>query len=218
MRYPLSRLPKAIGMILDYELRIRRRQKTPTCLTVKAANTYAYYMKGEIDKVGFIVEVDLVLKKGSVNPNLIDRLQCSQNHQVANYLINWGSWNGDLSSRSGLVNSDKSERVLNRNQSVIRCYLERQSNNVIGDVLFHPDDVPSSIPQIELNDRERSLMFVFAKLSGTEQAIALTRLNTSQEEISILLKKKAIKESRGGHAITISGLAAQSDNPTLDRW
>lgn len=218
MRYPVSRLPKAITMALDYEICKRRKWRLPTALTVKPANSFSYYMSGVVDKVGFVLETCLILRKGDIDPRLGKRLQFCKDNQTVNYLINWGSYNGDLVTRTGTVNTDKTDRSIEKNNAVTKCYIDRNTNLMYGEVFFREDEMIPKIRQVELTDRDRELMFALGKLSGNEQAIALTRMSASVDELSSLLERKAIKHVRSGYAVDLPGLAAQSDEPKLDRW
>jgi len=218
MIYPVSRLPRAIVMALDYEIIKRRKWRLPNVLTVKPANSFSYYMQGIADKVGFVLETSLILRKGDIDPQVGNRLQYCKDGQTVNYLINWGSYNGDLVTRTGLVNTDKNERPIEKGNAVTKCYVDRNNIRIFGEVFFREEEMLPRIKQIELSDRDRELMFALARLNGSEQAIALARMSASRDEIESLLERKAINHARSGYTIDLPGLAAQSNEPKLDRW
>jgi hypothetical protein len=218
MKYPVSRLPKAISMALDYEICKRRKWRLPNSLTVSSANSFNYYMRGVVDKVGFVLETSLILQQGDINPRIANRLQYCKDKLTVNYLINWGTYNGDLVTRTGVVNTDKIDRPIEKGNAVTKCYVDRNNNQITGEIFFREDEMLPKIRQIELSDRDRELMFVCGRLHGSEQAIALVKLSASKEEIKSLLERKAIKHAKSGYAVDLPGLAAQSDEPKLDRW
>jgi len=218
MRYPISRLPKAIQMALDYEICKRRKWRLPNVLAVSPANSFMYYMQGITDKVGFVLETALTLRQGDIDPRLGSRLQYSKEKRTVNYLINWGSYNGDLATRTGTVNTDKLERPIEKGNAVTKCYVDRHTSHIYGTVFFREDEMLPRIRQVELTDRDRELMFALGRLNGNEQAIALVRMSATGDEIASLLERKAIKQARNGYAVDLAGLAAQSDEPKLDRW
>lgn len=218
MRYPIIKLPRAVDMVVEYELCARRRYRKPTTVKVESAETFTHYCKGIQNKTGFVIDLSLDLKKAPIDPHLVNRLQTIKGKSVANYVIQWGSVNGDLSVGSGIVNVDKSVKPINPGTVIIKGYVDRHDTTISATAYFHPKNAPPVIPDIELTDRERVLMFVFAKLSGTEQAVALSRLDATYDEISALLNKQAIRHSRGGYEITLVGMSAASENPGVDRW
>lgn len=218
MRYPIIKLPRAIDMVIEYELCTRRRYRKPTTLKIESAETFNYYCKGVPNKTGFVIDLSLALKPAPIDPHLMSRLQTIRGKNVANYVIQWGSVNGDIAVGNGIVNVDKSIKAINPGTVIIKGYVDRKDVGISATAYFHPKNVPPSIPEIELSDRERMLMFIFDKLSGTEQAVAMSRISVGYDEISSLLNKQAIRHSRGGYEITLIGMSAASENPGVDRW
>jgi hypothetical protein len=223
MRYPIIKLPRAVDMVIGHELCIRRRYSKPMTIAVETAENFTYYCKGIQGKTGFVIDISLALKKAPIDPHLVNRLQTIKGKNVANYIIQWGSVNGDLSAGSGIVNVDKSIRPINPGTVIIKGYADRpdESKNkpaISVTAYFHPQNALPIIPEITLSDRERTLMFVFAKLTGTEQAVALSRLNATYEEIFALLNKQAIRHARGGYEMTLIGMSAAAEKPGVDRW
>lgn len=218
MRYPIIKLPRSVDMVIGHELCTRRKYRKPTTMRVETAETFIYYCKGIQNKTGFVIDISLALKKAPIDPHMVNRLQTIKGKVVANYIIQWGSVNGDLSAGSGLVNIDKSIKPINPGTIIVKGYVDRLDTTISATAYFHPQNAVPIIPEINLSDRERTLMFVFAKLSGTEQAVALSRLNTTYEEISALLDKQAIRHSRGGYEITLIGMSAAAEKPGVDRW
>jgi hypothetical protein len=218
MRYPIAKLPKAIEMVIDYELCSRRKYRKPITIKVDTAETFNYYCKGIQNKIGFVIDLSLILKQAPIDPGLMNRLQAIKGKSVANYGIQWGSANGDLSVGSGIVNTDKTLRPINPGTVIVKGYVGRTDHIISATAFFHPSNAMPIIEDISLSDRERMLMFVFAKLSGTEQAVALSRLNTTYDEIAALFKKQAIRHNHGGYEITMVGMSAASEYPEMDRW
>lgn len=218
MKYPIIKLPRSVDMVISYELCTRRKYRKPTTIKIETADTFTYYCKGIQNKIGFVIDLSLNLKKAPIDPHLVNRLQTIKGKNVANYVIQWGSVNGDLSAGSGIVNIDKSIRPISPGTVILKGYVDRVDTTISATAYFHPQNALPIIPQIELSDRERALMFAFAKLNGTEQAVALSRLNTTYDEISALLNKQAICHSRGGYQITLIGMSVASEKPGVDRW
>jgi|SRR6185436_13135951 len=218
MKYPILRLPKPIAAALESEM-LRRRYHIPHTISVTPSTSYTYYMKGRSNKIGCVIEVSLLLKK-KIDPTVQQgRLQFEKRGYVLDYMPLWGGWNGDISSHIGAVNSDKTIRILNPGNAVIKCYVDNQTLFAGGEVILHPTDMPPAISEVRLSDRERLIVFIFGKLkAGPERFLTLEKFKVSQEEINNLVKRKVIKPTKNGYVITVTGLAARSDNPKIDRW
>lgn len=226
MRYPVSRLPKSIALSLEAEL-VHRHYIMPTTLLVKPSALFTYYMKGQEEKIGFVIETPLSFAKGPTKelhrtgerPAPSSKvMKYAKGDYVFNYAVLWGTWNGDLITRSGVVNTDNTERLLSPNASVVKCYVGR-NNKVSGEVLFRPTEMPPAISQIVLSDRERTIMFIYARLkNSSERTLTLARLNITEQEIKTLLDKQALRSTKNGYVVTVAGFAAQSENPKVDRW
>lgn len=219
MRYPVSHLPKAISTAIEAEL-LQRKYYLPTLLEVIPATEYMYHMVGVENKAGFVIEASLALRK-ELTTDLASTMRslCQKNGYYVVYSSYWGTWGGALGYGDNPVNSSKVKRTLLPGNVVIKCYVDKTTRGTKGKVLFHPTELPPIIPTLRLSDRDRMLLFAFAKLKeGSELTLALDRLQVSDSEIQSLITKQAIRQSKNGYSVTVAGLAAQSESPKLDRW
>lgn len=203
MRYPFSRVHKNIINALSNEFKQHNKSyRLPVVVDLVPSDKFSHYMKGFVNKIGLVLEINLKPAGSSF------------------YKSNWGSWNGDYErALAGVVNSDKSEKTITSGLAVGKWYIDYHQHFTVGEVLMHPDDMPTPIPPVELSKRERSLMFVFGSLKDrVEREMALSRLGAMPVELNDLIKKKAIKQSDKGLVITLAGAAARLDVPQDELW
>jgi hypothetical protein len=202
MRYPFSYLPKTIVSSLVEELKIVSNDyKPPLVIELFPTTSYTYYMRGSNYKRGVVIKINDKVR------------QCS-----------WGTWHGDYHDQEGnkaigVVNTDKTIHVLDKNTAIIKCYVDYNNHYVTGEILLHEHNMPAQIPLVDLSLRERQILFILNIKNKSEMEMALCRLAISQQEIADLYSKQILKSSsKGRHLITIIGEAARLEIPRNDLW
>lgn len=201
-KMPYKTLPAKLRDILHREFELGG-WALPHLVTVQGEASYIYYMKIEDEKSNFVIEFD-------TKTSLYKKITAGRGN--------------DYYRQPTKIDRDKIKKTLNKNNLVVKGYLNHSNYTASMVVLYHPTQLPKPIPEVTVSERERRLLYAFGFLKeGIERKEALIRLSATQEEIDSLIVRGILKNSKGSPTITNVGelirLSPKDQNPlVIDQW
>lgn len=158
-------------------------------VTVRGDKNWMYFMEPRRASSSFLFEIDLKTEQ--------DRAK-----------VTIGDVGGQYAEKP--TDRDKTKRTLDRNKVIFRGYLDASlgGRNVLSDpeVIFHPSQAPKPLPKVEMNERERRIMYCFGYLKNNGfRREALSRLDVQDKEILTLIAKGCLKMTGAGPIMTVIG-------------
>lgn len=206
-QFPLRMLPATIRDALVANLYTNRMVSAlPHHVMVRADKSWMYYQTPKAICTSFCLEIDLQTK-------------------ASKFTI--GEFEGAYNDRP--VDIDKSKRVLDKDKVIVKGYLlSRNGRNELSqdniEITFHPSQMVKVYPQMELNERDRKILFCFGSLrDGYLRRDALFRLNIEKMELESLVIRGFLKKSGHSHELTPLSEAnrlpvPKDNNVAVDQW
>lgn len=206
-QFPLRLLPATVKDALVANLYTNRMVSAlPHHVMVKPEKVWSYYQTPKPSCTSFCLEVNL---------------------QDKSVLFHMGEFEGAYNDRN--VDSDKTKRNLDKDKVIVKGYLiSRNGRNELTqeniEVSFHPSQMVKVYPQMEINERDRKILFCFGVLrDGYLRRDALLRLNVEKPELESLSLRGLLKRAGNGHELTALSEAnrlpvSKDNNVAVDQW
>lgn len=205
-KYPIRRFPLVVRDALTKRIiNDGYVSELPHSVMIRSDKTFCHYLPHRLLSTAFTLDINVRTKES---------------------VFSIGEYEGRYASRP----FDRERPVpMEKDHVVIKGYISTVVNtNRMVDVeaIFHPSQMPKSFPEIQLNERERRILFCFGSLKeGFMRREALLRLDVSKPEIEALVTKGVLRKIGGGHAITLLGEASKLPRPhpngekvAVDQW
>lgn len=157
-------------------------------ITVHGEKNFMYFMEPRIRSRGFILEISL--KSEDEKPK-----------------FTIGEVGGAY--QESPIDRDKTKRPLERDRVILRGYTDASTGRNIAfglEVLYHPSQTPKTPPKVEMNERQRRIMYCFGAIKNHSfRREALSRLDVAQHEIDVLITMSCLKMTGSGPIMTMVG-------------